>query len=112
VADKEQRQDRGGLMANTTLASAMGPRFTTVDLLLITFWACLLFLCLAILHLLVLLWSLLDGRAHLQIRAAMGELVDTARVRHVVGTPQEHREGRFAATAFAIAKCDYYLFLK
>jgi hypothetical protein len=44
VADKEQRQDRGGLMANSTLASAMEPGFTSVDLLLITFWACLLFL--------------------------------------------------------------------
>jgi hypothetical protein len=39
-------------MANTTLASAMEAGLTSVDLFLITFSACLLFLCLAILHLL------------------------------------------------------------
>ena len=45
------------------MASAMEPSFTSVDFLLITFWVCLLFLCLSILHLFVLLWPLLDGRA-------------------------------------------------
>lgn len=39
----------------------MEPGFTWGDFLLITFWACLLFLCIAILHLLVPLWRLLDG---------------------------------------------------
>jgi hypothetical protein len=89
VADKGQRQDRGGLLANATLARAMEPGFTSVNLLLITYWACLLILCLAILDLLVLLGSLLDGRARLQHPVAMGEPRDTARVRHAVGTPRE-----------------------
>ena len=53
MADREQRPDRRGLLVNPTVASAMEPGFTPVDLLLIPFWGCLLFPCLTILHLLV-----------------------------------------------------------
>jgi hypothetical protein len=72
-------------MSNTALASAVEPWFTSVDFLLITFWACLLFLCIAILHLLVPLWRLLDGRAPLQLRVVLGEPVDRARIRLAFG---------------------------
>ena len=81
MADREQRPDRGGLLANPTVARAMEPGFTPVDLLLIPFWVCLLFPCLTILHPLVQLGSPLDGRAHLQLRIAMGEPLVTARIR-------------------------------
>ena len=81
MADREQRPDLRGLLVNPTVASAMEPGFTPVDLLLIPFWGCLLFPCLTILHLLVQLGSLLDGRARLQLRIAMGEPRDTARLR-------------------------------
>ena len=59
--DDEHRSSGGGLMATATLARPAQSKFTSVDLLLITFWACLLFLCLTIPHLLFLLWSLLGG---------------------------------------------------
>ncbi|HEY1904080.1 MAG TPA: phosphatase PAP2 family protein [Terracidiphilus sp.] len=59
--DGGQHPGGGGLMATTSLARPVEPRFTSVDLLLISFWACLLFLCLTIPHLLFLLWSLLGG---------------------------------------------------
>jgi hypothetical protein len=81
VADKEQRQDRVGLTANPTVASAMEPGFTSVDLFLIPFWGCLQFLYLTNLHPLVQLGSLLYGRAQLQLGIAMGESLDTASVR-------------------------------
>jgi hypothetical protein len=48
-------------MATTSVAYPAQSKFNSIDFLLISIWACLLFLCLAIPHLFYLLWDLLGG---------------------------------------------------
>jgi hypothetical protein len=48
-------------MATTSLSYPGQSKFTSTDFLLVTLWACLLFMCLTMSHLLFLLWSLLGG---------------------------------------------------